>query len=391
MGRTRNDIIRFAVIGCGLYAQDHLRGYRTLHQHKVKGIQIAAVCDLDHERAEKYAKAVGEFQNTPAVYDDIEEMLKNETLDAADVVTSHPGHHTVAISCLEAGLHVTVEKPFAITLKAGRKMLQIAKENKRILASAEPVRRSIPNRAMHWAINQKGMIGKLRMVFAQETRYSLQVVVGTPWRHKKLQGGGGWILDGEVHYMDLLRYLFGDVKRVYAETRNYERLKYVDAKNRVGPVDSEVEDTCMAIFTFKNGVPATFTWTHGAPGQEFSHRSYYGSEGSINNQELVLKNGKRIPFRNIQKEFMNSLSDEERERLFPHGITDINALAIYDLYNAIVNGTKPEVTGMDGYKAQAICEAIYESAYIGQAVFVEDIESGRIDNFQLEIDNYYNL
>jgi len=391
MGRAGNDIIRFAVIGCGLYAQYHLRGYKTLHQHKVKGIQIAAVCDLDRERAEKYAKAVGEFQNTPAVYDNIEEMLKNETLDAADIVTSHPGHHIATIACLDAGLNVTVEKPFAITLKAGRKMLQTAKDNKRILASAEPVRRQIPNRARYWAINQKCMIGKPRMMFAQITQHSLQVVVGTPWRHRKLQGGGGWVVDGEVHYMDFLRYLFGDIKRIYAETRNYERMKYVDVKKRTGSVDSQVEDTCMAILTFENGIPATFTWTHAALGQEFSHRRYYGSEGSIDDQELVLKNGKRIPFSEIQREFMESLSDEEKKKLFPQSITDENALAIYDLYNAIINNTEPEITGIDGYKAQAICEAMYESAHMGQAVFVEDVESGRIENFQSEIDRYYNL
>lgn len=387
----QSDTVRFGVIGCGLFAERHLRGYKALHQHKVKGIQIAAVCDLEHKKAEKYAKAVGEFQKVPAVYDNVEEMLKNETLDAADVITSHPGHHTATIACLEAGLHVNVEKPFAITLKAGRKMLQTAKDKGRILASAEHARRFLSNRAMNWAVNQKCMIGRPRMMFAQYTLYSLDVIVGTPWRHKKILGGGGWIVDGEVHYMDELRYYFGEVKQVYAQIRNYERLRYINAKNKTGPVDSEVEDTCMAVLTFENGMLATHTWTLAALGQGFGHRRYYGSEGSIDNQELVLKNGKRIPFSKIQKEFMESLSDEEKEKLFPHDIINLQALAIYDLYNAIVNDTQPEVTGMDGYKAQAICEAMYESAYIGEAVRVADVESGKIDNFQSEIDQYYNL
>ncbi|MEM1989617.1 MAG: Gfo/Idh/MocA family oxidoreductase, partial [Candidatus Bathyarchaeia archaeon] len=97
------------------------------------------------------------------------------------------------------------------------------------------------------------------------------------------------------------------------------------------------------------------------------------------------------PMRTIEREYLNSLDDERKRRLFPHGITNGVFVECYDFLEAIEKGRKPEVDGEEGLKAKAICEAIYESAYLGQPVNYRDVLEGRIEAYQKPINEYFNL
>ncbi|MBM3237758.1 Gfo/Idh/MocA family oxidoreductase [Candidatus Poribacteria bacterium] len=383
--------IKFAVVGCGMMAAHHLNGYREIKEKDPELFEIVAMCDVDGDRAKNLANRAGEFQSVPPTYTDLEKMLKNEEIDAADVITTHSNHHVSTIACLEAGVNVVVEKPFGLTIRAGRKMLDAAERSGKILASAEPARKDVATRTIEWAINKAKLIGKPRMLFAETVRYSLGVVVGTPWRHQRIYGGGGWIIDGEVHYMDVLRYLFGDVERVYAETRNFEPTRYLDTQNIQRPVPSDVEDTAICVLTFKNGVIGRFVWTHAAIGKEIHQRIYYGSEGSIDSNGIQCKNGSTRSMNELSEQFLNTLSSDDKEKLFPRGITNAVALGIYDFLDAVRNHREPEVTGWDGFAAQAICDAIYESAHCGQAVSVDDVICSKIEAYQADINAHWGL
>jgi predicted dehydrogenase len=383
--------IRFAVIGCGMMAGHHLNGYREIKEKDPELFEIVAACDIDGERARNLANRVGEFQSVPTVHTDLEEMLLNEEIDAVDIITTHSDHHVSTIACLEAGVNVVVEKPFALTIRTGRKMLDAAEKSGKVLASAEPARRGVATRAMEWAMNEAHLIGDLRMFFAETVRYSLGVVVGTPWRHQRIYGGGGWIIDGEVHYMDVLRYFFGDVERVYAETRNFEPTRYLDTANLQRPVPSDVEDTAICVLTFKSGLIGQFVWTHAAVGKEINHRIYYGSEGSIDDSGIRFKDGSTRSMDELSEEFLNNLGSDAREKLFPRGITNAVTLGIYDFLDAIRTHREPEVTAWDGFAAQAICDAIYESALCGQAVNLDDVISGKIEAYQADINQHWGV
>jgi len=383
--------IKLAIIGCGLMSYNHLNGYREIKEKDPDLFEIVAVCDMDGEKAKNLAKKAGEFQSDPTVYTDLKDMIKSEDIGAVDIITTHSNHHVSTITCLEAGINVMVEKPFALTMKTGRMMLDVADKSDRILASAEPARRDVGTRTIEWAMNSARLIGDLRMFFTQRIRYSLAVVVGTPWRHQRVYGGGGWILDGEVHYMDVLRSFFGDVEKVYAETRNFERTRYLDTQNLQNPVPSDVEDTALCTLTFKSGLIGQFIWTHAAVGKESHLQIYYGSEGSIDGSGIQFKDGSTRSMEELSKEFLSSLSPDAKERLFPHGITNSIALGVYDFLDAVRDDREPEVTGWDGFAAQAICDAVYESAYSGQSVKVDDVISGKIADYQRDINEYWGL
>lgn len=383
--------IKLAVVGCGLMAAHHTNGYKEIKSKDPGLFEVTAVCDIDEGKAKNLAKKIGEFQHEPKSYADLKGMIRDEELDAADIITTHSDHHVSTIACLEAGINVVVEKPFAITIKAGQKMLDAAKKSGKILASAEPARRGVATRTMEWAMNNARLMGDLRMFFTERVLYTLRVVVGTPWRHQRIYGGGGWVIDGEVHYMDVLRYFFGDVERVYAETRNFESTRYLDDKNFKNPVPSDVEDTALCVMTFKNGIIGQFVWTEAAAGKRYNQQIYYGSKGSLDDSGIQFKDGLARSMDDLQKEFLSTLSPDEKERLFPHGITNAVALGIYDFLDAVRNNREPEVTGWDGFAAQAICEAFYESAYRGQAVKIDDVISGKIDAYQADINKHWGL
>jgi predicted dehydrogenase len=391
--KAMSEKIRLAIIGCGMMSHNHVNGYREMKSKGIDTFDIVATCDVQEDRAKNIANNVKDFQGgvTPSIYTDLEKMLSAESLDAVDIVTSHNVHHTGSIACLEAGVNVVVEKPFAITVKAGKEMLETAKRSGKVLASAEPTRRDPSNRIKYWAINKAKLIGEPRMMFTQRVSWNLGVVVGTPWRHQKLYGGGGWIIDGEVHYIDFLRYVFGDVERVYAETRNFESTRYLDTQNMKNPIDSNVEDTAITVFTFESGFISNFVWTHAAAGKGFNLEKYYGSAGSIDNEGLTRNDGTNKTMAELHEMMMNDLSDNEKKQLFPHGITNCITIGLYDFLDALANNRPPEVTGYDGFMAQAICDAVYESAYLNQSVKILDVVDGKINNFQKEIDEYWGI
>ena len=94
--------------------------------------------------------------------------------------------------------------------------------------------------------------------------------------------------------------------------------------------------------------------------------------------------------------YLETLGDEEKEKLFPFGFGSVHrqdgfALEIYDFINAIKDHRPPEVDGWTGLKAKAIAIAIYESAWLGEAVNIADVLDGKVNGYQKEIDERWEL
>lgn len=116
-------VIRIGVIGCGRIANVHLR-----HLRSVPNVRVAALCDLDVERA----RALGAQVGAEEVCRDVADLLRLQ-LDAVHVLTPPMAHAETAIAALEQGMHVLVEKPMATTAAAARRMQEVALATRRIL------------------------------------------------------------------------------------------------------------------------------------------------------------------------------------------------------------------------------------------------------------------
>jgi predicted dehydrogenase len=377
------DEVRLAMIGCGGMAGAHREGYQRLWEAGLRDFRIVATCDVEVARAEEMAGKVAEFQgDRPKVYGDLNDLLAaGSSFDAVDIVTVHRAHHTLAIPCLGAGKAVIIEKPLAITMRAGKQMMEAAERTGRLLAVAENYRREPSQRAVRWAV-RAGRIGEPRMLFWHDVGHRVWY---WGWREHKEQAGGGWSLDGGVHFADLFRFYLGDVMRLVALSKAYFPTRFRDEKSKSDPIPVTVEDTTMALLEFANGVSGEWTSTNVARGQGFGRRVIYGSEGSLDLRDGLQVGDEKRSIKELTEEYMASLSADEKERLFPHGITETVATELWEFIQAVRGKARVETDALEGYKAEAISFAVYESAALGQWVTLEEIETLQVEAYQAEI------
>lgn len=381
-----SDKIKIALLGCGGMSGAHVNGLKLLWENNIRVFDVIATCDIAEDNAKRRAEEINEFQGKmPKVYNRLEDMLEKEKgLDAVNICAVHRAHHILAVPCLEAGLNVIIEKPLGITMRACNLIVDSAKKNGKILAVAENYRRSQSHRAVNWAIRQ-GYIGKPRIFFWQDVGEAL----GTwGWRDFKDQAGGGWILDGGVHFTDLMRYHLGcEALEVYAVVRSYMPYRYRKPDTMEDPIDVTVEDTTFATIKFENDIIVQWVTCRAAPGKGFGGHVIHGSEGSIDLSGNVTRRKESIDASQINKMFMDSLNEEQKEKFFPAGINDTIAIELKDFADAILTGSKYEVDGIEGLKDEAICMACFESSWFNKPVEVSKIENCEIEGYQKEIND----
>lgn len=398
------DPVKLAMIGCGLVSSMHVDGYSDLFKRGCKEFRVTACCDPNEENAKTRAKKIAEFQDSePEVFTDIDALLRSGVAEAADICVPHCFHLSTAIPLLEKGLHVLLEKPVGITVKASRKLINAAEKNGRILATAENCRRYLTARSLEWAINKKRLIGDVLLVNVQSINYA-PFDYNNPafkWRGLKLLTGGGMIMDSGAHFTDMVQVLFGEVDEVYC-TINTHDTSLIRNAPIVGDAQVDVEDTWHAVIRFKSGLHVVWTYSRSLCDKELRIGNYYGSKGTIKDLgfvfhpfqgggSAVLADGTTVSSEQIQSEYMNSLTDDEKARLFPYGSTDGFAIEVWDFVNAISTGRKPEMDGNDGLYAKALCECCYESAFAGKPIKFTDVLEGKVSEYQKPIDNFWKI
>ncbi|HEU5315688.1 MAG TPA: Gfo/Idh/MocA family oxidoreductase [Chloroflexota bacterium] len=404
------DKIRLGVIGCGGIAlSKHLPALAILKKAGLDNFEVAALCDAadaNLDKAAAYARRA--FGTEPLTYRSWEELVAAGTVDAVDICLPHGLHHVVGIACLDAGIHVVVEKPPAVSLKTGKRFVEAAARNNRILSAAIPMRRLPGQRAVHWALNDARLIGDVRTFFHNITSFkapSPSASDANRWRRDRVMGGGNTVLDSGTHFTDSLRYLYGEVEQVYAEVRAYP-----DGGGTVLGREALVqhrENVVMAVITFKSGVIGTWCWSTIAAGRETRTCVIHGTEGSIEDAnyaegsivchpfkgpaELRKRDGTCLSMRELQVRHQRAIGPEAVQKLFPNGVTDEFALTLWDFLEAIEMGRAPEISGADGLISQAVAEALYESSWSGQAVNVDKLLSGETPSlWQADIDAYWD-
>lgn len=383
------DVLGMGLIGCGGIMGAHVNGLKQLWEKGYRSFRIPAVCDTNSGRAEGMADTVAEWQGSrPTVYLDFEKMLGSEKeIAAVDLALVHRIHHTVAVPCLQAGKHVTIEKPLGLTMRACHAIIDAAKANGRILQTAENYRRAPGERAINWAI-KNGMIGDLRMIFWIDVGERLW---HWGWRDDVNEAGGGWSMDGGVHFADLFRYHVGELDQLYAVSKAYHPFRYGKPETMEDPVPATTEDTTMAVLYFQNGVTGQWTSTNAAPGSKFSERVLYGSEGSIRWGEGLETRGGKTSMDELVKQYMAAVSDEERERWFPLGVEDTIATELHEFIKACLHGTPVEIDGIEGMKDEAISLALYESTELNAPVELSKVENCEIEGYQRRFNEQVGL
>ncbi len=371
--------LNIALVGCGGIADAHVEGYKDLHTRGLEVFEVKAACDVYEENAKAKAKAISAFQESkPLVFTDLENMLEEVSLDAVDLCLPHNVHHTVACQCLEEGLHVIIEKPLGITMRAAKLTVDKVTKSGKTLAVAENYRREPKERAFWWAV-QQDLIGDPRMVIWAASHWGPKP---WGWREDKLVAGGSWVFDGGVHWADLDRYQLGrEAVEVSAMSHTFDPVKE--------GVKVTVDDMTMAIVRYEGNVFSQWLWTRAGPAKTLYLHILYGSKGALTSEGLhIQKDGDKVdvqPMEALVDSMMQKLNPEIVERFFPKGSTNSIAIELYDFYESVMNKREPEVDAWEGYRDMAIPLGFYESARLGRSVKVKDIEELRLEDYQREI------
>lgn len=238
--------IRFALIGCGRIAKNHVGPLSELFVAK-----LVAVCDLKPERA----KALSDKCGVP-MYTNYHEMLSQEQVDVVSILTPsgmHPAH-TIDIM-RRYRKHVVIEKPMALACNDLARMQAVAEaEGVKIF----PVYQNRYNRAVQKVRQDlvsgalgRPVLGTVRVRWCRPQRYYDR----DAWRGTWAMDGGALTNQG-IHYLDLLQYLLGDVECVASRTATQL-------------VRVEVEDTAVATLRFANGALGVIEVTTAARPDDF--------------------------------------------------------------------------------------------------------------------------
>jgi predicted dehydrogenase len=330
------------------------------------------------------------------VFDSVDEMLEADAVDAVTITASLPVHHTAALQALAAGKHVMVEKPLAVSVRAGRQMVEAAEKNGLTLGVMEMVRYQPATRMIRWLI-ERGDFGDVQMVAAVSLGTGEwspdRVVADTAWRHDRLTAGGGASIDIGVHLAHRLRYLVGEIETMTAVARVFEPVRTLrDANGNVfGTIRADADDAFFALPEFVNGATGTisFTWAgHGESTGLPGGLTLYGTGGCLKGGLFIRDDGSREAVADI---FAREATDAVHERYFPAGVTDAFGLTYLDWLNAIATSSQPETSGADALRDLATAFAIMESATARHPVAVNDVLSGTVNAYQREIDAHYGL
>jgi len=247
----------YALIGCGRIAERHA-------EQMIRTGKLLAVCDTIAERAMEFAS-----KYNCNSYFSLEHLLITEpAVELVSICTPNGLHASQSIAALNAHKHVLCEKPLCLNPQDGRAMIQAAENaNRRIFVVKQ--NRYNPPVVLLKNLLKEDQLGKI---------FSFQIngFWNRPHAYYLDNWKGSQDLDGGTlftqfsHFIDLLYWCLGDIKKVNAITRNYEH------------PDIAIEDSGVAIIEMLNGATGTLNYTVNSFGKNMEGSfTIFGERGTI--------------------------------------------------------------------------------------------------------------
>ncbi|RLE96753.1 MAG: hypothetical protein DRJ96_05720 [Thermoprotei archaeon] len=341
-------VVRLGLVGCGGIAQlVHIPSLKRL-----EGVELVAVCDKYLEVARRVAAKYG----VPRYYGDYEEMFRRERLDGIVNATWHAAHCEVTVAAAEAGLHVFVEKPMAVTVEECREMLDACRRHgvklmvgfmKRFDPSLRWIRDEVRRGSLGrvFSINSwyrdcrvhEGYVRAFIDAFIRPPEYPARAYAPTGDRHLDM------LLAHGVHHADLLRWMGGEVSSVVSRYYETPGGDYVST----------------SILKFRSGALGFFQLCGSIAGDWDEGLAIFGDEGTARAEIL-------FPYFKWRSRAVIFRGGEYVSRLFPFRDMYLEELRYF--VKCIEEDLEPSPSGYDGLRAQEIIYAIYRSAREGEEI-----------------------
>lgn len=206
------DKIKVGLIGTGAITDLHYLAYKDNPK-----VELYSIADVDEEQLNKRAKQWG----IERAYTDYKKILSDPNVDAVEIIVPHHLHAQIAIEALEAGKHVSLQKPMAISVEQCDAIIAAAKKSNKTFRVFENFM-YYPPLVKAKELLDSGAIGEplsLRIKCVQGVTGADWVIPirRWSWRFDPQRGGGGRvILDYGYHVFNVAMWLLGDVEKVYA-------------------------------------------------------------------------------------------------------------------------------------------------------------------------------
>ena len=336
--------VRYGLVGCGAVASHHISAIR-----QTPDAEFAGAADVRDGAAEAFCAEHG-----GRVFPSFEKMIESPDVDAVCILTPSGLHARQTILAAEAGKHVLVEKPLALTPDEADAVSEAVDKCGGRVGVVSQYRFMDSYRRTRAAL-EEGLLGRLVTCDASMKFYRAPDYYGkSPWRGTWAMDGGGALMNQGIHGIDSLISLAGPVRTVFGIARTLMH-------------DIEVEDTAVAALEYESGAIGYIQGTTSVyPG--FPRRlSFSGTRGTITMCE------QRIVEWDI--EGCEKPDDLMRDGAWKTGARDPMAIDaaghlchIRDLTEAILTGRDPIVTCREARKAIVLIHAIYESSRTGRPV-----------------------
>lgn len=329
---------RFALIGCGFFAQNHLHAWAEIPE-----VELVAVCDID---ADKAAAAIARFGGR--AYTDAEDMLAAEDLDFVDIATTPPTHRMMVELAASHGVAAICQKPLAWEMGDANAMVEAMTARGLPFMVHENFRFQHPMRRIK-ALLDENAIG--RPFFGRVSfRTAHDVYAAQPWL---VDSPRMIIIDVAVHLFDLAKCFMGVPETLYTHAL---RVNPRIAGEDVATVLLRMEDaTCVVDASYEtrsdhNTYPQTFVTLEGTEGTITLSADYHlqvVSRGTVTDEQLV------IPEHGWSSEPWNAIQD-----------------SVYSIQrhwiDCLASGATPETSGQETLELLDITLGAYESAANGR-------------------------
>jgi predicted dehydrogenase len=303
--------------------------------------RLAAVCSLDLSGAE----AIGAQYKAGYATARYEDLLEDPNIDMIDLCVPPNLHLPMALAAAEAGKHLLIEKPLALTLDEADQIIAAARGHGVELMTGHN-QRYYAHHAKAKELIEAGAIGEPFMMVA--TVHVHGQIDG--FRRFLSDAGGGTLIDSGVHRFDLIRWIMGEVDTLYAQTGRFMQMQM------------EGEDCAVVNMRFKSGAIGSFScsWSAKGPIPEETLQ-IFGPKGAVLTEDHTrsLKLRSESPPAGLQ---------DVREFIFPVDQAESIRRAIEAYALALQCGEPPPVTGKDGRASLELAMASYQSAQNGLPV-----------------------
>jgi predicted dehydrogenase len=335
--------INVGILGGGNISDTHARA-----AGEVEGVRVAAVGGPNADKVRKIADRYG-----AAPYADADALVRHRPLDVVLIGSPSGLHAPQGIAAARQGLHVLTEKPIDVTVARAEELVAECEKasvklgvffQDRFTPDFVALKRAIDAGALG-----RPLLASARVKWWRPPEYYSQ----SRWRGTPTLDGGGALINQGIHTIDLLLWLLGDVRRVWARTAT--------AVHKIA-----AEDTLVATLEFAGGALATYEATTAAyPGYP-RQVELTGEQGTVRiEQDRILRADLRAP----HPDLAGSEAGGSPSASSPV-VSDVRGhkAALEDFLRAIRERGEPRCSGREGVRSLVLVEALYRSARTQQPV-----------------------